>query len=165
MRVLLSLVAIVSLTACREEKNERGFLEGTQQSATDSATHPGSPGGAAIVPSTSAGTTVLVALEDNRIVITDIDRIPPGPAVFTATNTGIQRHNLMIEGEGISRSLDANLDAGATASVDVTLAPGTYTLSCPIPTHREKGESVKLTIRPPAAPAPTSTADPVATTT
>jgi hypothetical protein len=162
---VLSLVVILSLAGCRREANEPGFLEGAEQSATDSATHPGSPGGAAVVPSTASGSTVLVALEDNRIIIQDADRIPPGPAVLTVNNAGTQIHNLVIEGEGISRSLDANLAAGGTTSIDVKLQQGTYTLYCPIPNHREKGESVTLVIRPPAAAAPTSTVDPVATTT
>jgi hypothetical protein len=161
---LLSIVLLIAAAGCGE-KTEPGFLEQAQQSATDSATHPGSPGGTEIVPMTSAGTTVLIALEDNRIVIQDLDRIPPGPAILTITNTGTQTHNLVVEGQGVERGLDKNLGAGENTSLDVLLQPGEYTIYCSLLDHRAKGETVKLVIKPPAAPAPTSTADPVATTT
>ncbi len=44
---------------------------------------------------------------------------------------------------------------GSTKNVDVILKPGTYRLYCPVLNHAERGESVTLVIKPPAAPAPT----------
>ena len=45
---------------------------------------------------------------------------------------------------------------GVGTNINVTLAPGTYTLYCPILDHRQKGEELKLIIKPPKAPAPSS---------
>src|SRR5687768_15019829 len=121
----LIVIALVSLSlilfaACREEtpaeKKETWLGTSTDTSAT--ATHPGSPGGAALVPDVAAGTTVLVLLEDNSIGVQG-QTIPPGPAVLTIENRGSQIHNLFIEGEGINRAAGDTIAEGGSASVDV----------------------------------------------
>jgi hypothetical protein len=155
--VLMSLLTL-SLVACGGKEDDRGFLEGAAKTETDTATHPASPGGAALVPSTASGTTVLVTLEDNRLVVADADRIPVGPAVFTITNAGSAVHSLFIEGPGVSKAPDVSTIAqGTTTSVNATLQTGSYTLYCPITGHRENGEALTLVIKPAAAPGSTST--------
>lgn len=157
---------MVMLAAACGKNEEPVFLEDAQKTATDTATHPGSPGGAALVPDVSAGVTVLVTLEDNRIVVTDADRIPPGPAVFTVTNTGKEVHNLYVEGPGTQRGpAGGSIAQGVTTSFEVDLRPATWTLFCPIAGHRERGEELKLIIKPAAAPPPTSTVVPSTPTT
>jgi len=124
---------------------------------TDTATHPGSPGGAALVPDVAAGTTVLVLLEDNSIGVQG-QTIPPGPAVLTITNRGSQGHNLFIEGAGMNRAAGNSIPAGGSGTADVVFKEGTYTLYCPVADHRTKGEEVKITIGSPTAPAGGTTA-------
>lgn len=158
-RLLMPVLLVVLLVACRGREGE-GFLEGAEQTATDSATHPASPGGAALVPDVSAGTTVVVTLEDNRIVVVNPDQIPTGPAIFTITNAGAQVHGLFLEGEGMNvAATEGTIAAGGTGSLEVNLKAGTYTLYCPVLDHRQKGEAVTLVIRSAASPA-TSTAIP-----
>ena len=153
-----AIFLVLSLAACGGKEDDRGFLEGAAKTETDTATHPASPGGEALVPSTASGTTVLVTLEDNRIVVAEADRIPVGPAVFTITNTGKAVHSLFIEGPGVSKAPDVTTIAqGATTSVNATLQSGSYTLYCPITGHRENGETLTLIIKPPSAPGSTST--------
>jgi hypothetical protein len=157
--VFLAVVAC-SLYGCPAKKSE--IATNVEQSATDSAAHPASPGGPAIVPSAVSGYTVLVTIDDGHIVVANPDQIPPGPAIFTVTNNGKQVHNLFVEGEGIHRAPDSdNIAPGATVSFDVLLKRGTYTLYCPILDHRQKGETTTLIIkeRDTARPA-TSTAIP-----
>ena len=162
---VLTMFLALSLIACGGDEKESGFLENAQQTATDTATHPGSPGGAAVIPSTESGVTVLVTLNDNSIAVADADRIPPGPAVFTITNGGSGAHSLFIEGPGVSKAPDSTTIAkGATSSMSATLQPGSYTLYCPVQNHRDNGESVTLVVRPAGAPAPTSTVVPTTTT-
>ena len=164
-RTAVMVFAALSLVACGGDEKDSGFLENAQQTATDTATHPGSPGGTAVIPSTESGATVIVTLNDNSIAVADSDRIPPGPTVFTITNGGSGAHSLYIEGPGVSKAPDsATLAKGATSSVSVTLQPGTYTLYCPVLNHRDNGESVTLVIRPANAPAPTSKVVPTTTT-
>lgn len=117
-------------------------------SETATATHPASPGGTALVPDVSAGTSVIVVLEDNSLALPG-QPIPPGPAVLTVENRGTTVHNLFIEGEGINRAAGDNIAAGGSATVDVLFKPGTYTFYCPVLNHRENGEQATITIAAP----------------
>ena len=156
---LLSIILVLSLVACRDERPE-GFLEGAQKSETDSAAHPASVGGSELTPTVSTGATVLVSLEDNRIAIANPDQIPPGPTILTVKNVGGQVHGLIIEGNGVSRTTDqATIPTGGSVDIDVKLEPGTYTLYCPVQDHRTTNrEETTLIVKPADAPAPTSTA-------
>lgn len=117
----------------------------TDTSATADATHPGSPGGTALVPEVEAGTTVLVMLNDNSIAVRE-QSIPPGPAVLTIENRGNEVHNLVVEGEGINSTAGDTIPQGQSRTLDLQFKPGTYTFYCPIAGHREKGEQVQVTI-------------------
>ena len=163
--VLLGLL-VLSLAACRGENNDNtAVTDTTLTTDTVTATHPASPGGTAIVPSTASGTTVQVTLADGRIAVQGADAIPPGPAVLTVNNTGPGVHNLFVEGPGVNKAPDSGtIASGGMTTLDVTFQPGSYTLYCPVQNHREKGEAVTLVIKPAAAPAPTSTVVPATTT-
>lgn len=154
-------MALAGLAACGGEKSERqgNWITGTDTTST--ATHPASPGGTALVPETSAGVTAQLMLGEGRIIPPTMP-IPPGPVVFTMTNTGTETHSLHIEGPGISKAADQPLAPGATQSISVTLQSGTYTLYCPLGGHRENGESITLTTGTDPA---TSTAAPTGTDT
>ena len=105
---------------------------------------------------TKAGTTVLVTLNDNLIAVENPDDIPPGPSVLTVKNIGTQVHNLYIEGPGMDKAASDSFAPGKVVDVNVDFQPGTYTFYCPILDHRKKGEELKLVIKPPKAPAPSS---------
>lgn len=96
----------------------------------------------------SAGTTVLVVLEDNSIAIRG-EAIPPGPAVLTVENGGSMGHNLYIEGNGMNRAAGDMIEVGKTATIDVVFHQGTYMLYCPVLDHRAKGEQTQVTIAAP----------------
>lgn len=146
MRIRILLFAgLVALAACQGRKEESAPAEDTT-STLSGAIHPGSPGGTAVVPDVTAGTTILVMLEDRHIAVRKT-AIPPGPAVFTVTNGGSELHNLSIEGPGVSTAAGDPIAANGSRSVAVTLQPGTYTLYCPILDHREKGEQATITVR------------------
>jgi hypothetical protein len=169
--VLMSFLLVGSLAACRNENRTATTTSATSTTSdlttdTATATHPASPGGSAIVPSTASGTTVIVTLTDGHLVVANPDQIPPGPAIITVANDGPGVHNLYISGEGIDRGpAQESLPAHSTTSFDVIFKPGTYTLYCPILNHRQNGESLTLVIKPPAAPAPSSTVVPGTTGT
>jgi len=150
------LIAVMLMFAACPSKHENATATMDITSDTAGATGTASPGGTALVPEAKAGTTVLVSVNDNSIVVQDPDAIPPGPAVFTITNIGKSVHNLFIEGPGVSQAAGDDMVPGKTSNINVTLSPGTYTLYCPILDHRQKGEELKLIIKPPKAPAPSS---------
>lgn len=156
---LLLAVSLLTLGACKKESattDTAPALLPPQQSATDSAGHPASPGGAALVPDVSSGATVVVVLTEGSVGVQG-QAIPPGPAVITVENRGKEVHNLFIEGEGISRAAGDTIAEGSSSTVDVTFKPGTYTFYCPVLNHRELGEEAKVTIGTPAGGAATTT--------
>ena len=168
---VLAAVLLLSLAAfgCREEgtATDTAVTETTDTAAaimTDTATHPGSPGGTALVPDVAAGTTVLVLLEDKSIAVRE-QSIPPGPAVMTIENRGSELHNLFIEGEGISRAADNPIPQNGSGTLDVMFKPGTYTLYCPVGEHRTRGEQVQITIAAAGGTAPTTATTGTTTTT
>ena len=152
----LCLSAALFASACgSEDKKDQTWLgtpnptatTAADTAATDSATHPGSPGGTAVVPDVAAGTTVLVLLETNSIGMQEAN-IPKGPAVLTIENRSADVHNLFVEGPGVSKAAGDAIAAGQSASLEVTFQPGTYTFYCPLADHRQKGEEKQLTIAP-----------------
>ena len=158
------LVALVAL-ACPSKNNEVAKPLGATND-TASATTPASPGGAALVPETKVGTTVLVTLNDNTLDIANPDQIPPGPAVFTITNASKTNvHNLFVDGPGIQKAAGNDLAPGQTTNMNIDLKVGKYTLYCPILDHRAKGESIVLIIKSPSAPPPSSMTAPDTSTT
>ena len=153
----LILSASLLVAACGGDKKESTWL-GTppptetsattvDTAATDTATHPASPGGTAVVPDVGAGTTVIVMLGENTLGVPP-ESIPKGPAVITAQNGGSEVHNLFVEGPGVSRSAANVLEPGSTATLEVVFQPGTYTFYCPLADHRSKGEEARITIAP-----------------
>ncbi len=76
--------------------------------------------------------------------------IAPAPITVSAggsiavTNDGSTTHDLTVEGQDLATP---TLDAGGTAALDVgALAPGTYTVFCSIPGHREAGMESSVTV-------------------
>lgn len=146
------MCAMILAAACGgNEKTDETWLgtpppESTTAASTTDATHPASPGGTAVVPDVTAGSTVLVMLNDNSLAVRE-QSIPPGPAVLTIENGGTQVHNLVVEGNGLNRTTEGTIAAGASGTLEVTFTPGTYTLYCPVADHRQNGEEATIQIR------------------
>ena len=154
--VFAILFTLLVAAACSREKMTGSENEpvtppaetNTDGTASATATHPASPGGTALVPDVTSGTTVLIGLEDTSLALPG-QPIPPGPAVLTVENRGSAVHNLFVEGEGINRAAGDNIDPGGSTTVDVLFKPGTYTFYCPVLNHRENGEQATITIAAP----------------
>ena len=151
--VLLAILVVSIIAACTGRETETTATATTTETETiaavetdtSTATAPASPGGTALVPSATAGTTVDVLLMDGRLEI-PTRAIPVGPAVFTVTNSGTEVHNLQIDGNNTSNTLPGPLDKNARNTLSVELVQGTYNVFCPLPGHKEKGETLTLTI-------------------
>ncbi len=72
--------------------------------------------------------------------------IPAGPTVFEVTNNGTAPHNFEIEGQGIERVFEVNLQPGETQTMEVDLVPGSYTVYCPVGNHRQMGMELQLSV-------------------
>lgn len=74
--------------------------------------------------------------------------IPAGPVRFAIANAGNAPHNFVIEGQGIRQRVANNIAPGSSAVLNVDLAPGTYTVFCPVGegAHRANGMELQLTV-------------------
>src|SRR3954454_22575528 len=103
--------------------------------------------GAAETPAASAGPQVVdVGLTEFAIAMPNA--LPAGPTRFAIHNNGAVTHSFVIEGQGIDKTLANSLQPGQSAFLNVDLAPGSYTIYCPIGegAHRAKGMEVQLTV-------------------
>ncbi len=96
----------------------------------------------------AAGPQVVdVAL--SNFVIEMPDTLPAGPTRFAITNNGQALHNFVIEGNGQSKKLANNLQPGQSGFLNIDLAPGVYTIYCPVGdgAHRKQGMELTLTVQ------------------
>ena len=63
---------------------------------------------------------------------------------FDVANAGAAVHSFVVEGQGIG---SAQLAGGGTETVTVNLPPGTYTVICDVPGHKELGMVATLTVQ------------------
>jgi plastocyanin len=84
------------------------------------------------------------------------DTVPAGPVIFRLSNKGTITHGFYVRGEGVEKG-SREIPAGESASLTVTLKPGTYEVFCPMSdnSHKAAGMSRKVVVTggtPPAAP-------------
>ena len=89
---------------------------------------------------------VNVTLSEWKLVSTR-DTVPAGRVTFQVTNSGSMTHSLYILGDSVDRGT-RDIPARQTASLTVTLKPGTYELFCPMSeeTHKKAGMTRKLVV-------------------
>ena len=92
-------------------------------------------------PAKAPGVTVQVQEVEFKITLST-SQVPHGTVTFVVKNAGKIVHNLTIQQGG---EHTANLSAGSTANLTVTLKKGSYTLYCSIPGHRQLG--MKATVK------------------
>jgi uncharacterized cupredoxin-like copper-binding protein len=90
------------------------------------------------------GETVAVSLMEFAIDMPT--ELPAGQTTFEVTNDGTIEHNFEVEGQGIEEELPENLAPGASGTLTVDLAPGTYEVYCPVGNHADEGMRVELTV-------------------
>jgi uncharacterized cupredoxin-like copper-binding protein len=71
-----------------------------------------------------------------------------GRVRFSIANSGGAPHNFVVEGPERSWRLANNLQPGQSGFLNVNLAPGTYTIYCPVAegAHRANGMELTLTV-------------------
>ena len=83
------------------------------------------------------------------------DTVRAGSVTFQVRNEGTIVHGFHIAGQGVEKET-RQIPAGESATLTVTLKPGTYDLYCPMSeqTHRKAGMEKHLTVigAAPAAP-------------
>jgi uncharacterized cupredoxin-like copper-binding protein len=111
--------------------------------ATEMATEEATGEGA--TPMAGAmGESVAVSLTEFAIDMPN--ELPAGPTTFEISNDGTVEHSFEIEGQGIEEELEPHLRPGASDTLTVDLAPGTYEVYCPVDEHADHGMRLELTV-------------------
>ncbi len=98
-------------------------------------------------PDAAAPTGEVVEVGLNDFYIDMPTTLPAGPVTFLITNYGPSVHSFAIDGPGIDEALTHELEPGQQGAFTVELQPGTYSIICPVPGHRDNGMSLVLTVK------------------
>jgi len=122
--IVPAILAAAALGACGEQ---RETARTTPSPLDDPATTPG-----------RATRTIDVSLTDFRLEPANPRLARPGTIAFAATNDGLSRHALRVDGPtGAVRSVA--LRPGERTMIAVRLPAGTYKWYCPIADHERRG--------------------------
>jgi plastocyanin len=127
------------------------------RSSYGSATPESNRQGAAVAaPDPAPSSVVAVRLSEWKVELSQTN-ISQGAVTFNATNVGTIPHAFEVEGQGIEKET-STIQPNASASLTMTLAPGTYEVYCPVgeDSHKKLGMVTKLVVTagPASAPAP-----------
>jgi len=93
----------------------------------------------------ASGGPIAVEMTDEFKFIGVPASIPASTDVqFDVVNVGAAAHSFVIEGQGIGT---AQLSGGGAESLTVNLPPGSYTVICDVPGHKELGMVATLTVQ------------------
>ncbi|HEV2129014.1 MAG TPA: cupredoxin domain-containing protein [Thermomicrobiales bacterium] len=101
---------------------------------------------AAATPGASPEVAGMVQVELTEFEIRMPRELPAGQTTFEVTNVGSIEHNFEVEGQGIEREFEQNLQPSETKTMTVDLEPGTYEVYCPVGNHAEQGMRLELTV-------------------
>lgn len=147
---VLALALLLPLAACQRETGDVSQNTPQQASTTRGETSPqmtetnASTMNPVIPPeqdNTAGRPTPALPTQEVHLIEYAIhmpDTLPAGRIAFNIENGGKETHAFEIEGNGIEEKTD-ELTRGNSASLEVDLRPGTYTIYCPVNGHAQKG--------------------------
>jgi len=91
----------------------------------------------------AAAAKTIAVQEKEWKVLPATTTVAHGVIAFDVKNVGKIQHDLAVQG---SASKTALISPGKSTTLTVTLKPGTYTLYCSVPGHRQLGMVAKLTV-------------------
>jgi uncharacterized cupredoxin-like copper-binding protein len=132
----LAIIAVLGAAALSLVAAGCGDDDDTTSSTTSSTTTEAGATGA--TGAAGGGETVDISETEFKLDPSDVST-KAGAVTFKVSNDGSTTHNLEVEGNGVEESLPSDLAPGDSADLTVDLAPGTYTMYCPVDGHREQG--------------------------
>ena len=107
----------------------------------------------AALSSTATAQAVSVTLSEWKIGLSR-DTVPAGSVTFRVTNNGTVNHGFYVRGDGVDKGT-REVPPRQSASLVVTLKPGTYDIFCPMSdeSHKNAGMARKMVVIPGGAPA------------
>ncbi|HEY2764421.1 MAG TPA: sulfocyanin-like copper-binding protein [Pseudonocardiaceae bacterium] len=101
-------------------------------------------------PSKPPSKQVTVQMTDFHLALPQ-ETFTPGTYTFVAVNAGQTGHALAIDGPGVvDQHTQGILQPGQSASLMVTLHPGSYDVYCPVDGHRGEGMETRIIVPGPA---------------
>jgi len=98
-------------------------------------------------PDARAAAEVKIAAREFLYLPKDLSAAP-GEVTFVVTNEGVIEHNFVVEDAAkAATAVIPIIEPGQTAQIKATLRPGTYTIYCSLPGHREAGMVAALQAR------------------
>jgi len=97
----------------------------------------------------NAGVNTVSAVLKEWALNLSVSQVAAGKVTFTVTNQGSMGHNLTVvdsAGSVIGATATFQPSEGAQ-TLEVTLAPGTYTLLCSLPGHAARGQQAQLVVK------------------
>ncbi|HEX6086395.1 MAG TPA: cupredoxin domain-containing protein [Thermoanaerobaculia bacterium] len=155
MRIAVLILALIPF-ACKSDSPGDLSQETPSQSSNDTSVNPQMAEPSTMNPThavdshtpsnapTPASPTQEVHLIEYAIHMPDT--LPAGRIAFNIENGGKETHAFEIEGNGIEQKTN-ELTRGNTASLEVDLKPGTYTIYCPVDGHADKGMKKTVTVK------------------
>lgn len=100
----------------------------------------------AVSASVAQAQAVTVNLSEWKVSLPR-DTVPAGAVTFRVNNTGSMNHAFWVRGEGVDKGT-REVVSRQSASLTVTLKPGTYELFCPMSddSHKMAGMTKKIVV-------------------
>jgi plastocyanin len=138
-------LVFLALTACS------GGSSGSTGAASTSTGSPAASGSSAASGSTSAGSgsatsQSITATEADFSITLDKRSIAAGTYDIQVVNGGHATHDLAVEQNGTKVAATQSIPPGGSASLTLTLQPGSYLFYCSIGNHRVMGMEVTVTV-------------------
>jgi Copper binding proteins, plastocyanin/azurin family len=93
-----------------------------------------------------ASRTIKVTETEFKIQLPPLKELGQGRYTFDVHNAGKIPHDLVVTGGDVSREGTKTIPAGGDAKLTVALGPGSYTLYCSVPGHRQLGMQATLSV-------------------
>ena len=156
--VPIIVAAAMSVATAQEKKSDKSIGEKTSETLQKAGEKAKEAGHAIVDGTKKAGEAVVDAVTpdkdahkvDVKLVEHRIEmpkQIGTGKTAFVVHNTGKEKHNFEISGEGIDKKFMAALSPDETKVLHVDLKAGTYKVTCPVGDHEDEGMKLNLTVR------------------
>jgi plastocyanin len=121
------------------------------EQATPAANDSGAPATAtpAADQGNSAGATTQVNATLREWAL-DLDQkeVPAGKVAFNVTNAGQMSHNFtVVDSSGVIGNTPSFTSRDGVQTLELDLAPGTYTVICSLPGHAARGQQNTLVVK------------------
>jgi uncharacterized cupredoxin-like copper-binding protein len=95
---------------------------------------------------TAGGGAKAVTIDESEFKLAPKDaNVGSGAVTVTAKNVGTIVHTLEVEGNGVEKKT-GNIQPGSSAALKLNLKPGTYTMYCTVPGHKQAGMLGKVVV-------------------